>query len=139
MFWNPDWNTIKKKLKFQLQYSYLYVLWFLRWLVFGALTGIVCGLIGAAFRFGIDWVTAARQANDWLIFLLPFAGLLIVFTYHRAGLRQDPGTNLVLSSIQSKQHIPIRMAPLIFSEHSSPICAAVLPVERGRRCKSAAV
>ncbi len=114
MFWNPDWNTIKKKLKFQLQYSYLYVLWFLRWLVFGALTGIVCGLIGAAFRFGIDWVTAARQANDWLIFLLPFAGLLIVFTYHRAGLRQDPGTNLVLSSIQSKQHIPIRMAPLIF-------------------------
>ncbi len=47
-------------------------------------------------------------------FLLPFAGLLIVFTYRRAGLAQDPGTNLVLASIQSKQHIPIRMAPLIF-------------------------
>ena len=65
-------------------------------------------------RLSIDWVTATRQANDWLIFLLPFAGLLIVFTYHRAGLRQDPGTNLVLASIQSKKHIPARMAPLIF-------------------------
>lgn len=109
-----DWNIIKKKLHFQLNYSSLYVTWFLRWLIFGAITGVVCGLAGAAFLVSINWVTAARQANDWLIFLLPFAGLLIVFTYHRAGFRQDPGTNLVLASIQSKQHIPIRMAPLIF-------------------------
>ena len=114
MLQQPDWNTIKKKLRFQLNYSSLYVLWFLRWLVFGVITGVVCGLVGAAFRLSIDWVTATRQANDWLIFLLPFAGLLIVFTYHRAGLRQDPGTNLVLASIQSKKHIPARMAPQIF-------------------------
>lgn len=114
MFSQPDWKTIKKKLYFQLNYSSLYVMWFLRWLVFGAITGIVCGLVGAAFLISINWVTAVRQANDWLILLLPFAGLLIVFTYHLAGLRQDPGTNLVLASIQSKQHIPIRMAPLIF-------------------------
>lgn len=110
----PDWKTIKQKLRFQFNYSSLYVLWFVRWLIFGAITGVVCGLVGAAFHLSIDWVTAARQSHDWLIFLLPFAGLLIVFTYHRAGLAQDPGTNLVLASIQSKQHIPIRMAPLIF-------------------------
>ncbi len=110
----PDWKTIKQKLRFQFNYSSLYVLWFVRWLIFGAITGVVCGLVGAAFHLSIDWVTAARQSHDWLIFLLPFAGLLIVFTYRRAGLAQDPGTNLVLASIQSKQHIPIRMAPLIF-------------------------
>ena len=45
----PDWNTIKKKLHFQLNYSSLYVTWFLRWLIFGAITGVVCGLAGAAF------------------------------------------------------------------------------------------
>ena len=84
----PDWNTIKKKLHFQLNYSSLYVTWFLRWLIFGAITGVVCGLAGAAFLVSINWVTAARQANDWLIFLLPFAGLLIVFPYHRPGFRQ---------------------------------------------------
>ena len=109
-----DWKTIKQKLRFQFNYSSLYVLWFVRWLIFGAITGVVCGLVGAAFHLSIDWVTATRQSHDWLILLLPFAGLLIVFTYHRAGLAQDPGTNLVLASIQSKQHIPIRMAPLIF-------------------------
>lgn len=114
MFQELDWKTVKQKLKFQLNYSTLYVVWFLRWLVFGAITGVVCGLVGAAFHISIDWVTATRKANDWLIFLLPFAGLLIVFIYHRANLRQDPGTNLVLDSIQSKQHIPVRMAPLIF-------------------------
>lgn len=114
MLQQPDWETVKKKLRFQLNYSGLYVFWFIRWLVFGAVTGVICGLVGAAFRLSIDWVTVTRQANDWLIFLLPFAGLLIVFTYHRAGLRQDPGTNLVLASIQSKKHIPARMAPLIF-------------------------
>jgi len=114
MHFNLDWKTIKNKLRFQLNYSSLYVMWFVRWLVFGSITGVVCGLVGAAFHISIDWVTALRQSNDWLLFLLPFAGLLIVFAYHRAGLRHDPGTNLVLASIQSKQHIPIRMAPLIF-------------------------
>ncbi|MGM9526207.1 MAG: chloride channel protein, partial [Peptococcaceae bacterium] len=114
MFSQPDWKTIKKKLYFQLNYSSLYVMWFLRWLVFGAITGIVCGLVGAAFHISIDWATATRQANDWLLFLLPFGGLLIVATYHLAGLPHDPGTNLVLTSIQSKTPIPIRMAPLIF-------------------------
>lgn len=114
MLQQPDWDAVQKKLRFQFNYSSLYVLWFVRWLVFGAITGVVCGLVGAAFHYSINWVTTARQANDWLIFLLPFAGLLIVFTYHRAGLRQDPGTNLVLASIQSKKHIPARMAPLIF-------------------------
>ena len=67
MFSQPDWKTIKKKLYFQLNYSSLYVMWFLRWLVFGAITGIVCGLVGAAFLISINWVTAARQANDWQI------------------------------------------------------------------------
>lgn len=114
MLQQPDWKTVRKKLQFQMNYSTLYVMWFLRWLLFGSITGIVCGLAGAAFHISIDWVTATRKVNDWLIFLLPFAGLLIVFIYHRAGMRQDPGTNLVLTSIHSKEHIPIRMAPLIF-------------------------
>ena len=104
----------KDKLKFQFQYSFLYVSWFLRWLLFGAVTGIICGLIGAAFHVGIDFVTDTRENFNWLLFLLPFAGLLIVFIYHLAGINHDPGTNLVLTSIHSQKHIPFQMAPLIF-------------------------
>ena len=110
----PDWKSIKKKMQFQFQYSSLYVLWFLRWLLFGAITGVVCGLAGVAFHLCIDWATTTRTANDWLLFLLPVSGLAIVGMYHITGLHHDPGTNLVLSSIQAKGHIPVVMAPLIF-------------------------
>lgn len=109
-----NFNLSKDKLKFQFQYSFLYVSWFLRWLLFGAVTGIICGLIGAAFHVGIDLVTDTRQNFNWLLFFLPFAGLLIVFIYHLAGIDHDPGTNLVLTSIHSQKHIPFQMAPLIF-------------------------
>lgn len=110
----PDWKNAKSKAQFQIQYSSLYVSWFLRWLIYGTITGIVCGLAGAAFHVGIDIATLFRGDFPWLLFLLPFAGLLIVFSYHRAGLPHDPGTNLVLTSIQGRKHIPLKMAPLIF-------------------------
>lgn len=110
----PKKKELINRMKFRLQYSLLYVSWFAKWLVFGAITGVVCGLVGAVFHMGIDWATAYRTGHDWMIFLLPFAGLLIVFCYHVAGLPNDPGTNLVLASIQSKVHIPIKLAPLIF-------------------------
>ena len=109
-----DWKKTKDRAQFQVQYSTLYISWFLRWLIFGAITGTVCGLAGAAFHVGIDMATAARHSVHWLLFLLPFAGLLIVFAYHCAGLSHDPGTNLVLTSIQGQKHIPLKMAPLIF-------------------------
>lgn len=114
MLSHPDWKELQNKLQFQMQYSSLYAIWFLRWLVFGAITGVVCGLVGTAFHLSIDWATATRLQHDWLLYLLPFGGLCIVAAYHVAGLPHDPGTNLVLTSIQSKTHIPIRMAPLIF-------------------------
>ncbi len=110
----PDRQQLQEKIRFQVQYSSLYALWFLRWLVFGAVTGAVCGLAGAALHVGIDLTTAVRQGHPWLLFLLPAAGLLIVGAYHAAGLREDPGTSLVLYSIQSKEPIPLKMAPLIF-------------------------
>ncbi len=110
----PDWKTVRKKLQFQLQYSGLYVMWFVRWLLFGAITGIICGLVGVAFHICINLATETRYANDWLLYLLPFSGLLIIAMYHLLGMDHDPGTNLVLASIQAKGHIPVRMAPLIF-------------------------
>ena len=110
----PDWKAIKRKIQFQVQYSTLYVTWFLRWLVFGAITGVICGLVGVAFHVCINLVTETRLANDWLLWFLPVSGLFIVGMYHIMGLDHDPGTNLVLSSIQAKGHIPGQLAPLIF-------------------------
>ncbi len=87
---------------------------FLKWLLFSVLSGILVGSAGAVFHYCIFYATKARGLYPWLIFLLPGAGLLIVGAYHLMHDEKDTGTNLVLSAIHSGEHIPLKMAPLIF-------------------------
>lgn len=92
-----------------------YITVFLRWVLLSSVIGLLGGLIGTAFYKAIVAVTGIRMANPELIYLLPFAGLLIVFAYRVASLRRDPGTNIVIESIVDAHHIvPLRMAFLIF-------------------------
>ena len=91
-----------------------YGLTLIKWLACAVITGAICGCIGTAFHYAVDYATIARTANPWLLYLLPAAGLAIVFLYRISGITQDPGTNLILRSIRSSEQIPIKMAPLIF-------------------------
>jgi H+/Cl- antiporter ClcA len=86
----------------------------LKWITTGIVTGIIVGGIGIIFYFGIHYATVYRQMHGWIICLLPLAGLLIVFMYHRLNDYDDKGTNLVIDSIQQSAPIPLRKAPLIF-------------------------
>ncbi len=86
---------------------------FIRLLLAG-LTGAVCGVAGSAFHICMEFATSTRTAYGWLIYALPLAGLAIVFLYHTAGLENDPGTNIIITSIRHDGRIPARMAPLIF-------------------------
>jgi H+/Cl- antiporter ClcA len=86
----------------------------LKWVVFSVISGIVIGLVGTLFYFSMAFVTNMRGAHPWLIYFLPFGGLIIVWAYHVTHNEKDKGTNLVLSSIHSGDEIPLRMAPLIF-------------------------
>jgi len=73
------------------------------------------GLIGTAFYYAIGWVTGIRVANPWLIYLIPFAGVVIVFLYRCCQMKTDPGTNIVIDAIIDEHHdVPLRMAFLIF-------------------------
>lgn len=85
-----------------------------RWLLVAGLTGVACGLVGAAFYHVIAWVTAARQANGWLLLLMPAAGLFIVWSYRALGLENDSGTNQIIASVRSGEKPPLRLALLIF-------------------------
>ncbi len=89
------------------------LLYFLKWLVIASVIGVISGLIGSVFHTCIEEVTLFREGHTYMLCLLPFAGLLIVFLYRRAGLADDRGTNLVLDSIHSNQQVPFRMTPLI--------------------------
>lgn len=86
----------------------------LRWILFSVLSGIVIGLVGTAFYFCMYYAADLRASFPWLLFLLPAGGLAIAGLYHLFHNQKDPGTNLVLSAVHSGDHIPLRMAPLIF-------------------------
>ena len=77
------------------------------------LTGVVVGGASSVFAICIRWVTAFRADNKWMFLLLPVAGLIIVFMYQRLD-KNDGGTNQVLSTIRSKDDVPLKSAPLIF-------------------------
>lgn len=83
----------------------------LRWIVLSGITGIVLGLLGGAFIICINEVTAVREANPWMIYMMPAAGLLIVAVYKFD--KYGTGTNCVLEGIHSGTYVPLRMAPLI--------------------------
>ena len=86
----------------------------IKWLVLGIIVGIIIGAVGAAFFHGIRIATAYRKAHSFMIYLLPFAGLLIVFLYRLSKDYEDSGTNLVITTISAGDHLPKRKIPLIF-------------------------
>ena len=86
----------------------------LQWCVYAVVVGVVCGTIAAAFGMVIDAATAARQKYDWLVWLMPAAGLAIVGMYHLSGITKPMGTNRVLLAVKEEEGVAIRMAPLIY-------------------------
>lgn len=84
-----------------------------KWVIIGFLTGGIVGTVSAYFAKGIHIVSHIRSAHPLLIGLLPFAGLLIVFSYRLFSVKNPKGTNLVLESIQNGENLPAYMAPLI--------------------------
>lgn len=85
-----------------------------RWLVLAGLTGALAGSASAFFLASLDWVTHLREANHWLIWLLPVGGLVVGLSYHYLGTGVAKGNNLLLEELHSpKQVIPAKMAPLV--------------------------
>lgn len=83
-----------------------------KWLVFAGAVGAVIGVVGAYFAKAISYVTALRPEHPWILYLLPFLGLIIVFIYQFE--KKSGGTNLVLESVKNGTRIPFSMAPMIF-------------------------
>lgn len=107
-------DSIEEELQSKYQGGKKYLVTFVKWLFLSIFIGGVCGAAGTLFFHCVSISTRVRTAHLWLIYLLPFIGLLIVFAYHMAGLNRDKGTNLVIHSIRSKEVVPLRMSLLIF-------------------------
>lgn len=87
---------------------------FLRWIFVGILVGGVVGLVGAAFAYSISFATGFRTAHPWILYCLPVLGLVIVWIYNRANMREHPGTNMILQSVRGDKNVPFVIAPVIF-------------------------
>lgn len=90
------------------------LLQFLKWVVISGAIGIVVGMVGTAFSYGMKAVTEMRQEHPMIILGLPVAGLIIVFLYKIAHRENDHGTNSVLAAVRSEERLHVVTAPLIF-------------------------
>ena len=86
---------------------------FFKWIIIALITGTVGGIIGSIFHLSVEFATNTRNQYPWILYFLPFGGLIIVFLYKK-GMNEDPGTNLVINSVRTDGKVPFMMAPLIF-------------------------
>lgn len=89
-------------------------LYFLKWSAVSVVLGVLGGLAGSLFWWGIHWVTGLRGEEPALLFAMPFCGAAIVWmycTFHEEG---NTGANMVIDSISSNGKITSATGPLIF-------------------------
>jgi len=106
-------NKIKKFfLQFQQSFSFVFLL---KWTFICLLIGALTGSTSAVFLWTLEWATNYREANQWIIWLLPVAGFVIGLSYHYYGESVVKGNNLLLEEFHNpKKVIPFKMAPLVF-------------------------
>src|SRR5690349_16346766 len=87
---------------------------FAQWLLLGMAVGAPAGVASALFLFLLQRATDFRTAHEWLVYLLPVAGLVIGFVYERWGKPIKGGNNLVIDTLaEDREQIPLRMAPMV--------------------------
>ena len=78
---------------------------FVRWTAVSVFIGFSVGFIGAIFRKGVDLMTRNWNTHPEVMFLAPFAGLLIVAWTKLLREEKNGGTNLVMEAITEGKHI----------------------------------
>ncbi len=86
----------------------------IRWSLLVLPVSVAVGSMVALFLWLLESATQIRQANLWLITLLPLAGVGIYWLYRRWGKHSEAGNNLIMDEIHAPGGgIPFRMAPLV--------------------------
>ncbi len=85
----------------------------IKWLFFSAVVGIVCGCAGVIFHYAVDEAALLRAHYPLILFLLPLAGVSIVFIYHICHMDDDKGTNSIFLAVRENSKIHPLLAPVI--------------------------
>ena len=106
-------EKVLENVKSYLAHLLIYVKALGKWLLVSSLVGLLCGLLGSAFHLGVEKATELREANVWVIYTLPAAGLLAVAIYRILRV-EGQSTNNILSEIQKGRGVSIALIPAIF-------------------------
>lgn len=91
-----------------------HLLFFGKWLLLALVVGLGVGAVGAAFAHTLSWANAFRAAHPWVLYGLPFGGLVIVALFRGAKNTADRGTNTILRGVRGEEETSLKTAPLIF-------------------------
>src|SRR4051794_8077303 len=108
-------NSICRMKKFKFSFEQVKIArHLLYWTALIIPLAVCIGSFVALFLWVLEIVTATRSSHLWLIFFLPFAGVLIAFIYKKYGKNADAGNNLILDEIHKPGGgIPTRMVPFV--------------------------
>jgi H+/Cl- antiporter ClcA/CBS domain-containing protein len=113
-FWQGVFHTIDEMFYVNPADFLAFLRTLLKWTLLGGGVGILAGTASAVFLVSLDWATHTRLANPTILFLLPLAGFMVGWIYHRFAGIAAQGNNLVIEEVHSNQsRIPLRMAPLV--------------------------
>ena len=104
---------MNKRTKTALRRWCLYGWTFAKWTVAASAIGVVCGLIGTMFHFGVHEVTAFRGTHPWVLYLLPLAGFVIV-SFYKLTETDGLGTDDIIDAVHEGKRLPILLLPAIF-------------------------
>lgn len=105
-------SAVRQTFSEQLDRVTRYAKFFLKWTAAAILTGGACGVVGAVFHRLVEQAGELFTSHGWLLYLLPLAGIAIVWLYHAGG--QDRGTDMVLHSVRTGEPVPPLAAVRIF-------------------------
>jgi H+/Cl- antiporter ClcA len=87
-----------------------------KWIILVLIIGIAAGTLSAVFLTALNLATAFRDHHTWMLYLLPFAGLIIGLLYHHKGKGVERGNNLIFDTVHNpKDIIPFKMVPLVLT------------------------
>lgn len=86
------------------------------WFLICCIIAICIGSATALFLVSLEWATSTREANYWIISLLPIAGFVVGLFFHYWGKSIEAGNNLIIDNIHNpKKIISFHMAPFILA------------------------
>ncbi|MCF6410761.1 voltage-gated chloride channel family protein [Pseudalkalibacillus salsuginis] len=93
-----------------------------KWIIFGSIIGVIVGSTTTFLLETNDYLGSVREKSGWLIFLLPFGGLILGYIYMNYGKVFLNNTlndtaelnNLVIDAVHGKKEVPRRMGPIVY-------------------------